>query len=167
MRRNREPAPLVNDVADFARGFSFQVRQLSADAQQVAVGGGDFDSGQNEKTVHGLTVEPHQSFFEHVGDSVAGVVIRYGNAMQTFRLGSADQIFRTRNAVAGEKRMSVEIEIEGHARRNYVGPLEMESIGFEKERFGGRTRREQTGTLSSEGDFAGARRRDRFVEFGI
>jgi len=43
----------------------------------------------------------------------------------------------------------------------------MESIGFEKERFGGRTRREQTGILSSEGDFAGVRRRDRFVEFGI
>src|SRR6267143_629482 len=114
MRRNGEAATLMNHFANFACRFSFQVRQLSADAKQVAIGGRDFDTGQNEKTVDRLAVDTHQTFFEHVSYRLAGVVIGHGDAVQTFRARGRDQILGTGNSVAGKKRMSVKIEIEGH-----------------------------------------------------
>jgi len=80
----------------------------------VTVGGGDFDSRQNKETVNRLPVETHQTFFQHVGDRVTGVVIGHGDAVQPFCLGSTDQILRTGNAVAGKKRMSMEVEIKRH-----------------------------------------------------
>jgi hypothetical protein len=104
----------MDDFANFVRGFAFEVRQLGADAEEMAVSGGYLDPGQNQETVDWLPVDPHQSFLQHVGYGVAGVVIGHGNAVQTFRLGGSDQVFRTRNSVTGEKRVSMEIKIKGH-----------------------------------------------------
>src|SRR6266481_9488886 len=114
MRRNGETAALMNNFAYFARRFSFQVRRLRADAKKVAIGSSHFDAGQNEKSVDRLAVETHQTFFEHVGHRVARVVIGHGDAVQAFRAPGRDQLLGSGNAVAGKKRMSVKIEIEGH-----------------------------------------------------
>src|SRR2546421_95088 len=114
MGRNGEPAALVNDLANFAGRFSFQVGQFGADAKKMAIGGRDFDSWQNEKAVDWLAVDAHQTFFEHVSDRVAGVVIGHGDAVQTFRLRSGDQILGTGNAVPGKERVSVKIEVKRH-----------------------------------------------------
>src|SRR5262249_31001663 len=53
MRRNGKAAALVDDVADFARRFSFQVRQFGANTQKMPVRGGDLDSRKYEKIVDG------------------------------------------------------------------------------------------------------------------
>src|SRR5437867_12245698 len=39
MRRNRQPAAVVNDVAYFARRFSFQIWKLRTDAKKATIGG--------------------------------------------------------------------------------------------------------------------------------
>ncbi len=114
MRRNRETAALVNDVANFTRRFAFQIRQLGADAKKVTIGGGHFDAGQNEETIDRLAVETHQTFFEQISDRIAGVVIGNGDAVQTFGARRRDQIFRAGDAVAGKERVGMQIEIERH-----------------------------------------------------
>ena len=43
--RNGETAAFMNDVADFARWFSFQVGQLRADAEKMTIGGCDLNPG--------------------------------------------------------------------------------------------------------------------------
>ena len=114
VRRNGETAALMNDIADFARRFSFQIRQLGADTEKMSVGGGHFDSGQNEKIVDRQPVQPHQAFLEQVIDRVAGVVIGDGDAIQTFGARGGDQIFRAGNAVSGKERMRVQVDIKRH-----------------------------------------------------
>jgi hypothetical protein len=104
----------MNHFAYLASRFSFQIGQLRADAKEMTIGGRNFDPRQHQKAVDRLAVGPHQTFFEHVGHRVAGVVIGHGNAVQTFRARARNQIFRARDAVAGEKRMSMEIEIKRH-----------------------------------------------------
>src|SRR4029077_4688978 len=49
MRRNGEPAALVDHVADLASRLSLQVRQLGTDTKQVPVRGSHLDPWQNEK----------------------------------------------------------------------------------------------------------------------
>src|SRR5262249_22540145 len=83
MGGNGEPAAMMNNVADFARRFSFQKRQFGADAKEMPVGGCDFDAGQNEKPVNRLAINAHQTFFEHVSDGVTRVVIGHRDSMQT------------------------------------------------------------------------------------
>src|ERR1700736_3092433 len=114
MRRNRETAALVDGVADFPGRFAFQIRKLGTDAEKVAIGGGHFDAGQNEETIDRLTVETHQTFFEQISDRVTGVVIRNGDAVQTFGARRRDQIFRTGDTITREKRVAMQIEIERH-----------------------------------------------------
>ena len=80
MRRNGETAALVDHVADFARRFSFQVRQLGADTKQMPVGGGHLDSRENEKIIDRQSVQSHQAFLEQVIDRIACVVIGDGDA---------------------------------------------------------------------------------------
>ena len=70
--------------------------------------------GQNEKIVDRQTVKPHQAFLEQIIDSVAGVVIGDGDAVQTFGARGRDQIFRAGNTVAGKKRMRVQVDIKRH-----------------------------------------------------
>src|SRR5436305_7222662 len=79
LRWDRETAALVNDVAHYARWFSYQVRQLGADTKEVPARGRDFDSRQNEKIVDRHTIKSHQPFLEQVIDRVTGVVIRDGD----------------------------------------------------------------------------------------
>src|SRR5262249_11972087 len=52
-----------------------------------------------------------------VGHCIASVMIGDGDAVQTFGFRRGDQIFRTRNAVAGEKGVAMQIEIECHFRQ--------------------------------------------------
>src|ERR1700724_515811 len=114
MRRDGQATALMNHFANFARGFAFQVWEFCADAEQVTVGSCDLDARQNEKAVNRLPVHAHQTFLKHVGNSVARVVICHGDAVQTFGLGGSNQIFRSRNSVSGEQRVSMEIEIKRH-----------------------------------------------------
>jgi hypothetical protein len=51
----------------------------------MAFGGGDFNSGNNEKTLHGQSIRAHQFFPEQIIDRVARIVISNGNPMQSFR----------------------------------------------------------------------------------
>ena len=81
MRRNSEPAALVDDVADLACRLSLQVRKLCADAQKVAISGGDFHPRKNEKIIDRQAVQPHQAFLKQVIDRIACVVIGDGNAV--------------------------------------------------------------------------------------
>jgi len=52
MRRNGEPAALVNNIANFQCRFPFQIRQRRADAKQVTISGRHFHSRQNQKIIH-------------------------------------------------------------------------------------------------------------------
>src|ERR1700757_5175332 len=62
VRGNGETAALVNNIAHFTSGFSFQIRQLGADTEQMAVRGRHLDSRQNEKIVYRHAVKSHQAF---------------------------------------------------------------------------------------------------------
>src|ERR1051326_2814917 len=112
MRRNGEATALVNDLADLACGFSFQVRQLGADTKQVSVRGRYLNSRQDEKVVNRHAIKSHQAFFEQVVHRVTRVVVGDRDSAQTFRLRCRDQIFRAGNSVAGKERMRVQIDIK-------------------------------------------------------
>src|SRR6266542_4528942 len=101
--RNGETAAFMNDVADFARRFSFQVGQLRTDAQKMTIGGGDLDSRKNEKIVDRQPVQPHQALLEQVINRVARVMIGDGDAVQTFGARGCNQVFRAGNTVSGKK----------------------------------------------------------------
>src|ERR1700730_8752598 len=98
----------------------------------MAVRRRDFNAGQNEKAVDWLTVGTHQTFFQHVSDRIAGVVVGHRDSVEAFRLRRGDQIFRTGNAVAREERVSVKIEIKGHA----MSTLRLHKFFSEDVRFG-------------------------------
>src|SRR5204863_998701 len=49
VRRNGQPTPLVDDVADLACRFSLEVRKLGTDTEKMSIGGGHLHSRQNEK----------------------------------------------------------------------------------------------------------------------
>src|SRR5207245_9631895 len=83
MRRNSEPAALVDYVADFACRFSLEVRKLRTDAEKMAIGGRHFHSRKNEKIINRQSIESHQALLEKVIDRIACVVISNGDAMQT------------------------------------------------------------------------------------
>src|SRR6476619_5472379 len=114
MRRNGEPAALVDHVADLARRLSLQVRQLGTDTKQVPVGGSHFDSGQNETIIYRQSVQSHQAFLEQVIDRIACVVISDCNAMQTFGARRCDHVFRTGDTVPGKKRVRVQVDVKCH-----------------------------------------------------
>src|SRR5437762_4041186 len=114
MRRNGESAALVDEVANLAGRFSFQVGQFCPDAKQMAIGGRDLDAGENEKVIDRLTVETHQTFLEQIVDRIACIVIGDGEPMQTFGPGRRDQILRAGNPVARKKRVRMEIDVQWH-----------------------------------------------------
>src|SRR6266487_3333483 len=114
MRRAGETAALVDHFADFACRFSLQVGKLRTDAEKMAISRCDFDSGQNQKIIDWLTIEPHQAFFEQISDRVAGVVIGDGDAVQAFSAPGGNQIFRTGDTDSGKKRMRVQVDVKRH-----------------------------------------------------
>ena len=63
MRRNGETAAFMNDLADFAGRFAFQIGKGRADAEEMSLRGGDFDAGNDEKIVHRQAVFAHQALF--------------------------------------------------------------------------------------------------------
>src|SRR6267142_3367930 len=117
MRRNSEPAALVDYVANVACRFSFQVRKLRADAEKMAIGGCHFHSWENEKIIHRQSIQSHQAFLEEVIDRIACVVIGDSNAMQTFGARSCNHVFRTGDTVPGKKRMRVQIDVKRHGSK--------------------------------------------------
>src|SRR5437016_5132946 len=120
MRRDGETAAFVNDVADFACRFSFQVRQLSADAEKMTISGGDLHSRENEKIIDRQPVQSHQTFLEQVIHRVACVVIGDGDAVQTFGARGRNQVFRAGNTVSGKKRMRVQVDVKRHCERLWL-----------------------------------------------
>src|SRR5437879_5676712 len=66
MRRNGEAAAFMNDVADFARWFSFQVGQLRTDTEKMTIGGSDLESRKNEKIVDLNNIHPQQTLHDKV-----------------------------------------------------------------------------------------------------
>src|SRR5712691_2091754 len=104
MRRNGEPAPLVDHVTDFACRFSLEIRKLRADAEKMAIGGRYLHSWKNEKVIHRQSVQSHQAFLEHVIDRIACVMIGNRKAVQTFGARGCNQVFRTGDTVPGKKR---------------------------------------------------------------
>ena len=126
MRGNGETAALVNDIAHFTRGFSFQIGQLGADTKQMTVRGSHFDSRKNEEIVDGHAIKPHQAFLEQVVDRVTRVVICDGDPAQAFGARRGDQIFRAGNSITGKKRMRMQIDIKRHgcARVNRLKELQ-------------------------------------------
>src|SRR5262245_60896232 len=118
MRGNGETAALVNDIAHFARGLSFQIGQLGADTKQMTVRGSYFDSRKNEKIVDWHAIKSHQAFLEQVIDRVTCVVIGDGDPVQTFGARRGDQIFRAGNSITGKKRMRMQIDIKRHGDRS-------------------------------------------------
>src|SRR6266496_1574231 len=120
MRRNREPASLMDYVADFARRFSLEVGKFRTDAEKVAVGGRHFHSWENEKIIHRHSIQSHQALLQKVIDRIACVVIGYGNAMQTFGARGCNQIFRTGDTVPGKKGMRVKVDVKRHGSKSRV-----------------------------------------------
>src|SRR6266566_2994089 len=92
MRPDGETAALVDHFADFACRFSLQVGKLRTDAEKMSISRCGFDSGQNQKIIDWLTIEPHQAFCEPGGN----------------------QIFRTGDTVSGKKRMRVQVDVKRH-----------------------------------------------------
>src|SRR4051812_4012047 len=116
MRRNGEPAPFVNDLANFASRFAFQIRQGRADAKQMTFIRRHFLPGDDQEAIDRQSVLPHQALVEHVGDRIAGVVIGYGETMQTLGLGGRNVVLRAGDSIARKERMGVEVDVEGHCR---------------------------------------------------
>jgi hypothetical protein len=114
VRRNGEPAALVDHVANLARWFSLEVRKLRTDAEKMAIGGCYFHSWENEKIIDRQSVQSHQAFLEQVIDRIACVVISDSNAMQTFGARRCDHVFRTGDTVPGKKRVCVQIDVKCH-----------------------------------------------------
>src|SRR6267142_6560292 len=118
MRRNSEPAALVDYVADFACRFSLEVRKLRADAEKMAIGGCHFHSWENEKIIHRQSIQSHQAFLEQVIDRIACVVIGDCNAMQTFGARRCNHVFRTRDTVPGKERVCVQVDVKCHCLKS-------------------------------------------------
>src|SRR5215468_4981483 len=114
MRRNGESATFMNYFADFTRRFSLQIGELRADAEKMAICGGHFYSRQDQKIIDWLTIQSHQAFFEQIGDGVARVVIGNGDAVEALGARGGNQVFRTGDAVSGEKRMRVQVNVKRH-----------------------------------------------------
>src|SRR5450631_2839921 len=114
MRWNRETTAFMNDLADLAGRFAFQIGKSRADAEEVSLRRGDFDAGDDEKVVHRQAVFAHQALLEEVGDRVAGVVIGDRNAMKPFLARRGDVLLGARHAVARKERVGVEFDVERH-----------------------------------------------------
>src|SRR6266542_5537135 len=104
----------MNNVTDLARRFSLQIRKLRADAKKVTIGGGHFYSRQNEEIIDRQTIQPHQSFFEEIINSVARNVIGDGYTVQGFGTCSGDQVLRAGNSVSGKKGVCVKVDVKRH-----------------------------------------------------
>ena len=111
MRRNGEAAALMNDFADLARRFAFEVREGRPDAEEMAFRRGDFDSGNDEKIIDRQAVFAHQTLLEEIGDGVTGVVIGDRESMQSLLARRGDVLLRARNAVARKERVGMEIDV--------------------------------------------------------
>src|SRR4051812_32096533 len=121
MGRNGEPAPLVNDLTDFAGRFALQIGQSRADTKQVSFGGRYFGAGNDEEIGDGVAVLGHQPFFGQVSDRVAGVMVGDGKPVEAFFTGGGDIVLRARDAIAREESMGMEVDVEGHRREANLG----------------------------------------------
>src|SRR5947208_16162060 len=95
MRGNRETAAFMNHFADLACRFSFKIGERLADAEKMAIRCSHFHTGQDQETIDRKAVESHQTLVEQVPDSVAGVVLSNGDAVQTFCRCGGDHVFRS------------------------------------------------------------------------
>src|SRR5215217_7296805 len=118
VRRNSQTASFVNNLANFACGFAFQVGQLRTDAEQMPIRSRHLHPWQNEEIVDRQAIQSHQTFLEQVIHSVARVVIGNRDAVQTFSLGSRNHVFRAGNTVSGKERMRVEVDVKRHGGRS-------------------------------------------------
>src|SRR5436853_2380105 len=114
MRMNGETALFVNNLADFAGRFAFQIGKSRTDAEQVTFRGGNFDAGDDEEIVDRQAIFTHQALLEEVGDRIAGVVIRDRYPMKPFLARGGDVFLGTRYAVARKKRMGMEVDVKRH-----------------------------------------------------
>src|SRR5437764_5473846 len=112
MRGNRETAAFMNHFADLACRFSFKIGERLADAEKMAICCSHFHTGQDQETIDRKAVESHQTLVEQVTDSVARVVISNRDAVQTFRRGGGDHVFRAGYTVPGKERMGVQVDIK-------------------------------------------------------
>src|SRR6266576_2449163 len=120
MRRNSEPAALVDYVADFACRFSLEVRKLRPDAEKMAIGGRHFHSWENEKIIDRQSIQSHQALLQKVIDRIACVVIGDGDAVQAFGTRGCNHVFRAGDTVPGKKGMRVKVDVKRHGSKSRV-----------------------------------------------
>lgn len=102
----------MNDVNGFMGGNALQViRKSDAQGEQMAAGGGDFLSGNDEEIVDGFSVLAHETFLDEIVDADTGVVVGDRKAMQALETGLCHHVLGFCNAVRREAGMRVKIEV--------------------------------------------------------
>ena len=69
-----------------------------------------------ERISHWLAVGAHETFVEQIAHAVTRVVIRDREAVHAFFPRSGDQVLRAAHAVAGKKRVAVQINVQRHEK---------------------------------------------------
>ena len=75
-----DTATLLHGRGHFESRHSLHVRKSHAQAEEVAIGCGDLDAGNDKEAIDRKSILAHQSMTDEVGNSVAGIVIGNSNA---------------------------------------------------------------------------------------
>ena len=118
MRRNGQPARLMDERDGFEGRDALEIRQGDAEREEMAFRRGDFLAGNDEQAVDGLALLVHETVLEEVVDAGAGVVIGDGEAVQALGARFADECFRLSHAVGREAGMAVEVDEKLHGDKN-------------------------------------------------
>src|SRR5688572_1603926 len=116
MRRNRESAELVSNLANFQGGCALHVGEDDSQAKQLPLGSRHLDTWYDEEIVHRQAILPDEPFIEQVAAGIAGVVVRHRKTAEAFASRGGDQRLRTADSVSREPGVAVEIDVVRHGR---------------------------------------------------
>lgn len=116
MGGNGKPSALNDSRANFLCGLSEHVWQGGANAEQMALGRGYFNAGNDQKSIHGQAVIPQQSLPSQVIVGFTGIVIGDGNAAEPALAGRFNQAFGGMNPILGKEGMRMDVESMQHGK---------------------------------------------------
>ena len=114
MRRNGQPARLMNQRDGFDGRDALEVGQGDPEREEMPLGGGDFLARDDEQAIDRQAFLVHEAVLQEVVDTSAGIVVGDGETVQALGLGFLDEGFRLGHAVGGEAGMAMKIDEKLH-----------------------------------------------------
>lgn len=114
MGRDGQPSLGVDHFADFPGLGEEHGGKPDPVTEEVALGGGDFDSRDDEEIVHRGAVGIGQSFFDEVGIGFTGIMVGDGQGVESEGPAGGDHVLGRTDRIAGKKGMGVEFQADKH-----------------------------------------------------